>query len=109
MEPADAVTALGSLAQAHRLAIYRLLVKAGGEGLPAGDISRELDVVPSSLTFHLTQLTNSGLVTKERKSRYIIYRADFAALDELIGYLLEFCKCDPNCLDNARDKFLGAL
>jgi len=109
MDPEDAASALGSLAQVNRLAIYRLLVKAGTDGLPAGEISRELGIPPSSLSFHLSQLTRSGMVTQERQSRNLIYRADFPAMNQLIDYLLEHCSCEPSCLDSAREKLTGVL
>lgn len=91
MSPQNAVTALGSLAQEHRLAIFRLLVQAGKDGLAAGAIAEELGVPPSSLSFHLAHLTRSGLVTQERQSRHLIYRADYAEMNRLMGYLTENC------------------
>ena len=93
------VAALGALAQEHRLAVFRLLVEAGDDGLPAGTIATELGIPNSSLSFHLTQLARSGLVTSERRSRSLIYRADYAAMNGLLGYLIENCcsrgKCAP--------------
>ena len=69
MQPDQAVTALASLAQEHRLSIFRLLVQAGSEGLAAGAIAEKLGVPPSSLSFHLTHLTRAGLISQERQSR----------------------------------------
>lgn len=89
----DAVLALGSLAQEHRLAVFRLLVQAGKNGMTAGAIAERLGLPPSSLSFHLTHLSRAGMVTQERQSRHLIYRADFAAMNRLVAYLLENC-CD---------------
>ncbi len=85
------VAALGALAHEHRLSIYRLLVQQGPDGLAAGVIADRVGVPPSSLTFHLQQLLHAGLVTQRRLSRQLIYAADFAAMNALIGYLTENC------------------
>ncbi len=98
-----ALSALAALAHEHRLAIFRLLVKHGAEGLPAGMIAEQLGLVPSSLTFHLQHLTRAGLLTQRRLSRQIFYATDFAAMNALIGYLTEECctvsgaTCAPDC------------
>ena len=97
MSPEGAVAALGSLAQEHRLAIFRLLVQAGKEGLAAGAIAEELGIPPSSLSFHLTHLARAGLVSQERQSRHLIYRADYAAMNGLVAYLLENCCAGDVC------------
>ncbi|MEE9434380.1 MAG: metalloregulator ArsR/SmtB family transcription factor [Sphingorhabdus sp.] len=86
-----AVDALSALAQEHRLAAFRMLVQAGADGLSAGDIARKLDLAPSSLSFHLAQLSRAGLISDERRSRSIIYRANFAAMNRLLGFLTENC------------------
>ncbi|HEX8642944.1 MAG TPA: metalloregulator ArsR/SmtB family transcription factor [Allosphingosinicella sp.] len=91
MDAGGAVTALGSLAQEHRLALFRLLVQAGDEGMAAGAIADALGVPNSSLSFHLAQLNRAGLITQERQHRSLIYRADYAAMNDLVGYLLENC------------------
>ena len=91
MEASAVVRALGALAQDHRLAVYRLLVQAGPEGLPAGHLADALGVPPSSMSFHLAQLANAGLVGQRRQSRSIIYSADFAAMNALMAYLTENC------------------
>ena len=93
MDSRQVIDALGSLAQEHRLAIFRLLVEAGQDGLAAGKIAEELGVVPSSLSFHLAHLTRAGLLTQERKSRTLIYRADYSSMNKLVAYLLANC-CD---------------
>jgi DNA-binding transcriptional ArsR family regulator len=87
----DAVGALGALAQETRLAIFRLLVQAGPEGLPAGAIAERLGVAPPTLSFHLSQLSNAGLVTSVRQSRSIVYAPDFDAMRGLVGFLTENC------------------
>lgn len=91
MQAAETVAALAALAHEHRLAIYRLLVERGHDGLPAGVIAEQLDVLPSSLTFHLQHLLRAGLVTQRRMGRQLIYAADFAAMNALVGFLTENC------------------
>ena len=85
------IEALGGLAHEHRLAIYRLLVQRGPDGLPAGVIGQRVGLLPSSLTFHLQNLQRAGLVTQRRESRQLIYSADFAVMNGLVGYLTENC------------------
>lgn len=97
MEASKAVTALSALAQDHRLAAFRLLVQAGVEGLSAGAIAERLDVLPSSLSFHLAHLTRAGLIEQERKSRSLIYRANYGAMNGLVAYLLENCCAGESC------------
>ena len=91
MKTKEAVGALSALAQETRLALYRLLVEAGPNGLAAGAIAARLDVAPSSLSFHLAQLTHAGLINQRRVSRSLIYAADFAAMSGLVAYLTENC------------------
>jgi DNA-binding transcriptional ArsR family regulator len=95
------VGALSALAQETRLAIYRLLVEAGPNGLAAGMIAERLAVAPSSLSFHLAQLTHAGLIRQRRVSRSLIYAADFTAMNGLVAYLTENCcggqSCAPVC------------
>src|SRR3954471_10209676 len=95
MNSGQVVDALAALAHEYRLGIYRLLVEAGPDGLNAGTIAARLKLPPSSLTFHLKNLHRAGLVTQERKSREIIYAADFDAMNGLVGYLTENC-CGGN-------------
>jgi DNA-binding transcriptional ArsR family regulator len=97
MNASTAVAALAALAQEHRLALFRLLVQAGGEGMPAGAIADALGVPNSSLSFHLAQLHKAGLVTQERQHRSLIYRANYAAMNDLVGYLLENCCAGADC------------
>lgn len=91
LDSAAAIAALGALAQEHRLAVYRLLVQAGEEGLPAGAIAETLGVPNSSLSFHLAQLSRAGLVRQTRRHRSIVYSADYRAMNALVGYLMENC------------------
>ena len=108
MEQKRAIAALGALAQETRLELFRLLVTCGPEGLPAGVIAERLGVQPSSLSFHLAQLTHAGLITQRRLSRQLIYSADYGAMSELLTYLTENCcgkgaACPPVC--NPADAF----
>jgi DNA-binding transcriptional ArsR family regulator len=91
MDTTQAVSALAALAQEHRLAVYRLLVKTGGDGLTAGAIAEELGLPASSLSFHLSHLNRAGLVTQTRASRSLIYAADFERMNTLLAYLIEDC------------------
>jgi DNA-binding transcriptional ArsR family regulator len=99
----QAVSALGSLAQDHRLAIFRLLVQAGDAGMAAGDIAERLDIPNSSLSFHLAHLERSGLVSRTRQGRSLIYGADYAAMNQLVGYLMENCCGGKGCVTELSD------
>lgn len=101
MQPDQVIRALGALAQEHRLAAFRLLVQAGAEGIPAGVVAERIGVPPSSMSFHLAQLANAGLVTQRRESRSIIYAADYAAMGGLMAYLTENCCGGVPCDDPA--------
>ena len=85
------VDALAALAQETRLKVYRLLVEAGPEGLPAGEIADELELPGATLSFHLAHLARTGLVQSRQDGRYVIYRANFQNMNELVGYLTENC------------------
>jgi ArsR family transcriptional regulator, arsenate/arsenite/antimonite-responsive transcriptional repressor len=97
VDAATAVGALGALAQDHRLALFRLLVQAGEEGMAAGAIADALGVPNSSLSFHLAHLNRAGLIRQQRRSRSLIYRADYAAMNGLVGYLMENCCGGAGC------------
>ncbi|HVY85956.1 MAG TPA: metalloregulator ArsR/SmtB family transcription factor [Caulobacterales bacterium] len=99
-----AVDALGALANAHRLAVYRLLVQAGPEGKPAGAIAEKLGLPASSLSFHLAHLTRAGLITQRRESRSLIYAADFDAMNGLVGFLTEKCCGGRSCAPAEKPK-----
>jgi DNA-binding transcriptional ArsR family regulator len=94
MKTPAVIEALGALAHEHRLAIYRLLVQRGPEGLPAGTVGQRIGLVPSSLTFHLQNLQRAGLITQRRDSRQLIYSADFTVMNGLVGYGAAEC-CAP--------------
>jgi ArsR family transcriptional regulator, arsenate/arsenite/antimonite-responsive transcriptional repressor len=91
MEKSDAITALAALAQDNRLDVYRLLVQAGPEGLPAGQVAAALGLAPNTLTFHFDRLRVAGLVTVRREGRSMIYAARFETMNALLGYLTESC------------------
>jgi ArsR family transcriptional regulator len=91
METTQAIEALGALAHEHRLAIYRLLVERGPDGLAAGSIGEKVGLAPSSLTFHLQNLNRAGLIVQRRESRSLIYSVDFGAMNDLVEYLTENC------------------
>jgi DNA-binding transcriptional ArsR family regulator len=109
---------LSALGQEARLAIFRLLVKAGDEGVAAGEIARTLNVLPNSLSANLNVLSRAGLIASRRQGRSIIYSADYGAMSGMLGFLLEDCcggapevcaplgailakaeACDRNCLN----------
>jgi DNA-binding transcriptional ArsR family regulator len=91
MKTLQVIVALSALAHEHRLAIYRLLVERGPEGLPAGVIGERIGLVPSSLTFHLQNLHRAGLILQQRVSRQLIYSTDFDVMNGLIVYLTKNC------------------
>ena len=91
MEPNQAVTALAALAQETRLAVFRLLVQAGPNGFPAGDIAERLAVPPSTLSFHLKELDRAGLVHSWRVQRQIRYAADYEGMRRLLTFLTADC------------------
>ena len=91
MEQSDVVAALAALAQDNRLDVYRLLVQAGAEGLPAGRVAEDLKIAPNTLTFHFDRLRQAGLVTARREGRSIIYAARYDTMNSLISYLTENC------------------
>jgi ArsR family transcriptional regulator, arsenate/arsenite/antimonite-responsive transcriptional repressor len=96
-----AVSALGALAHENRLAVFRLLVQAGSDGMAAGAIAKNVNLPKSSLSFHLAHLTRAGLIQQERHSRSLIYTADYAAMNALVGYLTENCCGGAPCLPDA--------
>lgn len=108
MEMTDAVPALAALAHGGRLSIFRELVKAGPEGLAAGEVSRRLGIAPNTLSASFTVLSRAGLVTATRMGRSIIYRAAYDRMAELLGFLLEDCcqgraeVCTPLAESNSR-------
>lgn len=100
MERKLVVTALAALAQDNRLDVFRLLVRAGPHGLPAGRVAEALGLAPNTLTFHFDRLRGAGLVTVRREGRSMIYAAQFATMNALLSYLTENCcedadECSP--------------
>lgn len=91
METPDAIDALAALAHDTRLAVFRLLVKAGPCGCAAGGIAQALDVPAPTLSFHLRHLTQAGLLTARRESRSIIYAVNFEHMQALLAFLTEDC------------------
>jgi ArsR family transcriptional regulator, arsenate/arsenite/antimonite-responsive transcriptional repressor len=101
MKTTDAVAALAALAQDNRLDVFRLLVQAGPEGMPAGGVADALGLAPNTLTFHFDRLRHAGLVTVRREGRSMIYAARFETMNALLAFLTENCcggapeKCAP--------------
>jgi len=91
MKKHDAVAALAALAQDNRLDVFRLLVEAGPQGLPAGSVASALKLAPNTLTFHFDRLRNAGLVTVRRNGRSMVYAARFDTMNALLGFLTENC------------------
>lgn len=97
MKKHDALAALAALAQDSRLDVFRLLVEAGPEGMPAGSIANALKLAANTLTFHLDRLRDAGLVNVRREGRSMIYAAQFDTMNALLAYLTE------NCCQGARE------
>lgn len=97
MEKQVVIAALAALAHETRLDVFRRLVQAGPAGLPAGALSSRLAIAPATLSFHLKELRNAGLVTSERRGRSIRYAPDFSVITDVVGYLGENCCRDPAC------------
>lgn len=95
MKPAQVVRALSALAQPTRLAVYRLLVERGPNGIAAGQVAEKLKVSPATLSFHFRTLRHAGLVESRQEGRFIYYAANFAVMNEMLAYLTENC-CGGN-------------
>lgn len=91
MEIKEAVAALAALAQETRLSIFRLLVQAGPEGMPAGQIGETLKVAPATLSFHLKELNRAGLISPRQEGRFIYYAADFERMAGIMAFLTQNC------------------
>lgn len=102
METNDAVLALSALAQTSRLAVFRALVQAGPSGLAAGRVAEITGIPPSSLSFHLKELAHANLAHARQEGRFVIYTAQFDAMNALLGFLTENCcggnACSPICI-----------
>jgi DNA-binding transcriptional ArsR family regulator len=101
MKTKDIVAVLTALAQESRLAVFRLLVQAGPEGMPATRIAEALKIAPSSLSFHLKELTHANLIVQKKAGRSLIYSANFATMNGLVGFLTENC-CGGNVCSPVR-------
>jgi ArsR family transcriptional regulator len=97
MEEMDVIRSLAALAQPVRLQVFRALVVRGASGLTPGAMAEGLGIPPNTLSFHLKELSHAGLVTQERASRNIIYRAAFDRMNALLGYLTENCCQGAHC------------
>lgn len=103
MKSIDVVTALGALAQESRLAVFRLLVNRGPTGFTPGVLAEKLDIPAPTLSFHLKELQNAGLVDIRRESRFLYYSARFDRMKDLVGFLTDQCcsqadeACDADC------------
>jgi len=104
MEKTYVVAALAALAQDNRLDVFRLLVQAGPEGMPAGAVAAALDLAPNTLTFHFDRLKSAGLVTVRRDGRSMIYAAQFETMNALLGFLTENCCGGAPCAPVAECK-----
>jgi len=102
MKPAQVVKALAALAQSTRLAIFRLLVSAGPEGLAAGKIAQKLKVSPATLSFHFKTLSHAGLVESRQDGRFIYYAANFKVMNGMVDYLTENCCAGEACGVNGK-------
>lgn len=91
MQLPNAVEALSALAHNHRLAVFRLLVRAGSKGVSAGEIAREVGTLPNTLSTHLTILSHAGLIQSRRDGRSVIYAADYDGMRDLLGFLVADC------------------
>ncbi len=97
MKQVSVLRALAALSQANRLRLFRALVVAGHAGATPTEIVKRLKVAPATLSFHLKELANAGLVSQERSGRNLIYRADYARMSELLAYLTENCCHGDGC------------
>jgi ArsR family transcriptional regulator, arsenate/arsenite/antimonite-responsive transcriptional repressor len=101
MEEQDVVASLAALAQSHRLRVFRALVVAGPQGLTAGALAEAIDVAPTTLSFHLKELSHAQLVSQQRDGRFLIYRATFERMNGLLEYLTAHCCQGQACLPKA--------
>jgi ArsR family transcriptional regulator len=104
MKLEKAAAQLEALGNPTRLKIYRILVRAGGSGLPVGRVQEKLDIPASTLSHHCKRLLDVGLVTQERQATTLICRANYPAMDALIGYLADECCADGVCAPLATEK-----
>ena len=113
MESNQVIKALAAIAQDTRLAVFRLLIQSGPAGLSVGKIAEHLTIAPATLSFHLKELSMAGLLTSRQESRFVIYSANFATMNGLIGFLTDNCcggnLCTPvTACDSDTTKHKGA-
>lgn len=106
MDELDIVRALAALAQEHRLRIFRLLVKQGPSGMPAGEIADQVGISPTNTSFHLKELDRAGLLRATREGRHIRYAIDVEGMRQLLTYLTE--ECCQGCPELCGDAFVAA-
>jgi ArsR family transcriptional regulator len=106
MDLYEATTVFDALSQETRLRIFRMLIEAGADGLPAGTLSKELGTPHNTLSFHLSHLWNAGVVKSRREGRSIIYRADFEIIGSLIGFMIKDC-CSAKVAHIRKDRKKG--
>lgn len=99
MEEQNVIRSLSALAQEIRLRVFRALVVAGPEGMTPGELGEALGVAPTTLSFHLKELSHAGLIVPTRDGRHLIYRADYAEMNALLGYLTENCCRGASCAE----------
>ncbi len=108
MDTKYVIAALAALAQESRLSVFRLLVQAGPAGVAASKIAEQLDIAPSSLSFHLKELTHANMVTQTKAGRSIIYAANFDTMNGVLGFLTENCcggnPCSPVCIPDCSNE-----
>jgi ArsR family transcriptional regulator len=97
VETKNALAALNAVAQESRLAVFRLLVQAGPDGMAASKIGEQLGIAPSSLSFHLKELSHADLLTQKQDGRFVIYAANFGTMNALIGFLTANCCTGVAC------------
>lgn len=101
MDTKNIIAALSALAQESRLAVFRALVQAGPQGMAASKISESIGISPSSLSFHLKEMSHAGLVTSRQEGRFVIYSANFQTMNGLVQFLTDNCcggnPCSPSC------------
>ena len=108
MQTNKVIAALAALAQETRLAVFRLLVQSGPEGMAATKISEQVGIPASSLSFHLKEMSHADLVTSRQQSRYVIYSANFTTMSELIGFLTDNCCGGNPCISTCSSSCVPA-
>mgnify|MGYP001546413957 CR=1 FL=1 len=106
MDIQDAIIMFDALSQETRLGAFRLLVKAGEQGLPAGALSEQLNVPHNTMSFHLNHLSNAGIVASRKEGRSVIYAANYDVVRDLIGFMVKDC-CSVEFASIREDKKKG--